>query len=83
MSYEISLNGELENIEIISQDGNSVEIAVADRKYFIDIAEVENEVYSIIADGTSFNVELISEKNKKYIGWWIRASPTHSIKEFQ
>lgn len=66
MSYEINLNGELDKIEILSQSGNEVEVMVGDRKYHVDIAEVENGVYSILLDGTSFNVELIPIGNKKY-----------------
>lgn len=66
MSYEINLNGELDKIEILSQSGNEVEVMVGDRKYNVDIAEVENGVYSILLDGTSFNVELIPIGNKKY-----------------
>lgn len=66
MSYEISLNGEQENIEIVSREGNNLEIAVGDRNYRIDITEVEKGVYSILHDGQSYNVELTPVENKKY-----------------
>lgn len=67
MSYQINLNGEEENIELLSRNGNLLEIAVGDRKYNLDLVEVEKGVYSIIMDGTSFNVELIPNEKKKYI----------------
>jgi len=66
MSHEISLNGKLESIEILSRDGDVLEVMVGDRKYHLDIIEVENGVYSILLDGTSFNVELIPVEQKKY-----------------
>ena len=66
MSYEINLNGEQEKIEILNRSGNVIDVMVGDRKYHLDIAEVEQGVYSILLDGTSFNVELIPTENKKY-----------------
>lgn len=66
MSYEINLNGELEKIEILNRLGNKLDVMVGDRKYHLDIEEVEHGVYSILLDGTSFNVELIPTENKKY-----------------
>ena len=41
MSYEISLNGEIEPIEILSRSGNVFEVIVGDRKYHIDIVDAE------------------------------------------
>lgn len=66
MSYEINLNGEQEKIEILSKNGNELDVKVGDRRYLLDIVEVENGVYSILLDGTSFNVELIPSENKSY-----------------
>jgi biotin carboxyl carrier protein len=66
MSYEISLNGETDSIQILNQDGNKMDVKVGDRQYHLDVVEVENGVYSILMDGTSFNVELIPTSDKKY-----------------
>ena len=66
MSYEISLNGQQESIELLNKDGNLIHISVGDRQYHIDLKEVEKGVYSIILDGISFNVELTTSGNKKY-----------------
>ena len=67
MSYEISLNGQQESIELLNKDGNLIDIAVGDRQYHVDLKEVEKGVYSIILDGISFNVELTTAGNKKYL----------------
>jgi biotin carboxyl carrier protein len=67
MSYEISLDGNVESIEILNQDGNTMEVLVGDRKYQLDIVEVEDGIYSILHNGTSYNVELTSIENKKYM----------------
>ena len=66
MSYEISLDGVEEPIEILSRDGNKIEVMVGDRKYNLDIMEVENGIYSILLNGKSYNVELSPIQNKKY-----------------
>jgi biotin carboxyl carrier protein len=67
MSYEISLNGDVAPIEILNQDGNNLEVLIGDRKYQLDILEVENGVYSILLDGKSYNVELTANDSKKYM----------------
>lgn len=66
MSYEIKVNDEISEIEILKRDGNIMEIAVGDRIYNVDIVEVEKGVYSLLIDGTSFNVELSGNGLKKY-----------------
>lgn len=66
MSYEIRVNDEISEIKILNKDGNMLEIAIADRKYNVDIIEVERGVYSLLLDGTSFNIELTRNGNKGY-----------------
>ena len=65
MSYEISLNGKSEEIQILNRNENTLDVKVGDRKYQLDIVEVEGGVYSVLLEGTSFNVELINTTNKK------------------
>lgn len=67
MSYEIRTNDDLANIEILSRNGNNIEVLIDDRKYNLDIVEVENGVYSILLGGKSYNVELTAIDNKKYM----------------
>lgn len=66
MSYEIKLNDEADYIEILNREGNALDVKVGNRQYHLDVVEVEQGVYSILLDGTSFNVELIPTGNKKY-----------------
>lgn len=67
MLYEISLNGNSEEIEILNKDGNKLDVKVGDREYHLDMVEVENGVYSILHEGVSFNVELTSTEHKRYL----------------
>jgi biotin carboxyl carrier protein len=66
MSYEIKINEDQAGIEILSRDGNNIEVQIDDRKYKLDIVEVEKGVYSILLDGRSYTVELAPIDNKKY-----------------
>ena len=66
MSFEISLDGKAESIEILKQDGSTIEVLVGDRKYHLDIVEVEEGIYSILLDGKSYNVEVSPVERKKY-----------------
>lgn len=66
MGYEIKVGDQQSNIELLSSDGNIMEISVDGRDYKVDIVEVEKGIYSIIYDGISYNVELIKKGNNKY-----------------
>ncbi len=66
MSYEIRLDDNQENIEILNKENNLFEVAIGERIYKPDIVEVEKGVYSVLLDGISFNIELIPVENKKY-----------------
>lgn len=68
MAYEISNGTRTAKIELLNRTGNKVRMAVDDRKYDLDIVEVEKGVYSILYNGLSYNVELIEGgSSKKYI----------------
>jgi len=66
MTYEVKVNDEISDIEILKQEGNLLDIKVGDREYQVDIVEVEENVYSLIMDGTSFNIELTDSGPKLY-----------------
>jgi len=66
MSYEIRVNDKVSEIEVLSKNGNQLNIRVGDRTYDVDIIEVENGIYSLLLDGTSFNIELTSIGLKTY-----------------
>ncbi|MGM0567342.1 MAG: biotin/lipoyl-containing protein [Bacteroidota bacterium] len=57
---EIQLNDRTAQVEKISEEGSRMVIKVDDKEYDIDIVQVEQGVYSIIHQGKSYNVELIS-----------------------
>ncbi len=67
MAYEVSIGHRTANVELLNRVGNKALIRVDDRKYEVDIVEVEEGVYSILYHGHSYNVELIQgESSKKY-----------------
>jgi len=68
MAYEINIENRNAKIELINRTGNKALIKVDDKKYDLDIVEVETGVYSILYNGHSYNVELIQgESSKKFI----------------
>lgn len=67
MGYEVKIGDRIAKVELLSRDGNKVHILVDDKKYKVDIEMVEPQVYSIICDNTSYNVEMANtESSKKY-----------------
>jgi biotin carboxyl carrier protein len=68
MAYEISIEHRTARIELLNRVGSRALISIDGKKYDVDIIMVENGVYSIIYNGSSFNVELIEgEGPKKYV----------------
>ena len=68
MAYEISLENRTATIDLLNKAGSKALIAVDGNKYEIDIVEVEKGVYSILYNGSSYNVELIEGvTSRKYI----------------
>ena len=67
MAYEVILGKRNANVEILSEDGDFKKVRVDDKVYEIDISSISKGVYSVLLNGTSFNVELIEgEHSKKY-----------------
>jgi biotin carboxyl carrier protein len=68
MAYEISIEHRTASVELLNRAGSKALIQVDDRRYDLDVMEVEEGVYSILYNGHSYNVELIQgENSKKYI----------------
>lgn len=67
MAYEISIEHRTASVEVLNRAGDRTLIQVDDRKYDLDIVEVQKGAYSIIYNGHSYNVEIIpGENSKKY-----------------
>lgn len=65
MSYQLKINDRLADIELLSRDGNIIQVMLDKKVYELDILEVERGVYSILLNNNSFNVELVEGKNAK------------------
>lgn len=68
MELEIQVGDRTANVELLSKEGNKVQISIDNKTYDVDIVMVENGVYSIIMDNKSYNVELTrGETGKSYM----------------
>jgi biotin carboxyl carrier protein len=65
MPYEIRINDKISSIELLSREGNNLQVSLDNKVFNLDIAEVEEGVYSILLNNKSFNVELVPGKNAK------------------
>lgn len=66
MSYQVKINGEERNIELLSREQDHIKVKVGDNVYDLDVLEVEPGVFSIISQGKNFNIQLLSSGIKKY-----------------
>ncbi len=66
MSYQININGEDKEIEILHREGNSLEATIDKRNYRLNLVEVQKGVFSVINEGTTFTIELVKTTPKKY-----------------
>ncbi|VAW26457.1 hypothetical protein MNBD_BACTEROID07-1359 [hydrothermal vent metagenome] len=66
MSYEVNINGEKRNIDVLSREGNQVKVQLGDKTYDLDLLEVEPGVYSVLWQGKNFNFEMNIQNLKKY-----------------
>lgn len=64
-TLDIKIGDRIATLELLSRNGNKVEVKVDDNSYILDMLEVEKGVYSIIKDGVSFNLELLQKANAK------------------
>ena len=68
MPFEIKIKNRTAKVEILEQNGTLYTVKIGDRTYQLDVARVENGVYSLIYNGKSTNMEMIEgDKPNKYI----------------
>lgn len=64
---EIHIGDRVADVELISKEGNKVQLSIDGTPYDVDIVMAENGNCSVLHDGNSFNVEFIrNEGGKKY-----------------
>ena len=66
-SLEIKIGNRTAKVDLASRDGNNYKIDIDGKIYEANIVMVERGVYSVLLDGTSYNIELIEANDtKKY-----------------
>ena len=64
---EIHIGKRVADIELVSKDGNKIQLMIDGKPYDVDIVMTENGVCSILHNGKSYNAEISrSEMGKKY-----------------
>ena len=64
---EVHIGKRVAEIELISKEGNKVQLNIDGKVFEVDIVMTENGVCSLLHNGKSFNAQLIrSDKGKKY-----------------
>lgn len=59
MGLEVKIDDRIADVKLVHRDENMAVFEVDGVQYEVDIAQVENGVYSIIHNGKSFNIEII------------------------
>jgi len=68
MKLDIKVNGRVAKVKMISRDNNLIKVSVDDKIYNIDLCKVEENEYSVLHNGQSYNIEVVEgETPKLYI----------------
>ena len=68
MKFDVKLNNRIAKVKLIGRDNNLVKISVDDKIYNINLCKVEENEYSVIHNGISYNIEVVTgETPKLYI----------------
>jgi biotin carboxyl carrier protein len=68
MELDIKINNKISTVKLISHENNQVIVRVGDKQYKVDLCKVETNEYSVLYNGTSFNVEVVEgSTSKKFI----------------
>jgi len=65
MKLDIKVNGRVAKVKLISRDNNLIKVAVDDKIYSIDLCKVEENEYSVLHNGQSYNIEVVEGDTPK------------------
>ena len=63
---EIQVGNKIMELTLLSKEGNNVSVELDGKIYDVDVCMLENNICSIIHNGTSYNAELIKESGNKH-----------------
>lgn len=70
MAVEIKIGDRIAWVDLISQNGNFLEVEVDGKRYQVDLMHTSDGTFSIIESGHSYNIELVPQKHpKKYTAY--------------
>jgi len=61
MEYKIKIENEVYSVQVEPLGGHLYRVSFADRTRLIDVLEVSDNLYSMICDGRSYEVDLVEE----------------------
>jgi len=62
---EVKVGERFAKVELLSREGNNIQIQVDEKVYNLDLIEVQKGLYSILQDNRSYNVELVQGNTAK------------------
>ena len=62
---EIHVGKRVAEVELLSKDGNKVELMLDGKRYEVDVVLAQNGACSILHNGRSYNAELVKSENSK------------------
>jgi biotin carboxyl carrier protein len=65
MKLDIKVNERVAKVKMISRDNNLIKVAVDDKVYNIDLCKVEENEYSVLHNGQSYNIEVVEGDTPK------------------
>lgn len=64
---QLKAGNRLKTIRILEKDGNKLKVILGDKEYNLDIARVEKNIYSLILENKSYDIEVVpSGRKNKY-----------------
>lgn len=61
---QLKAGNRLKTIRILEKDGNKLKVILGDKEYNLDIARVEKNIYSLILENKSYDIEVVPSSRK-------------------